>query len=195
MIKESCSIEGCLRVREAKGYCHTHYIRWLRHGSPHARQGYDSEGRKLCARCKYPIPLEEFETCPNRYLCKKCAAARSHENREKNLEARKATELLTKLRKYGLTLEDFQEMYAIQDGKCKICGTGDPRSRGMFHIDHDHDCCSGSRSCGKCVRGLLCYSCNVGLGKFNDSPERLREAADYVEKFRINNPELIGELA
>jgi hypothetical protein len=48
-------------------------------------------------------------------------------------------------------------------------------------IDHDHSCCPGRQTCGKCVRGLLCESCNHGLGQFKDSVEKLRGAADYLE--------------
>jgi 16S rRNA C967 or C1407 C5-methylase (RsmB/RsmF family) len=47
-------------------------------------------------------------------------------------------------------------------------------------IDHDHGCCSGTGSCGRCVRGLLCNRCNLMLGFANDQPEILRAALEYL---------------
>jgi hypothetical protein len=55
---------------------------------------------------------------------------------------------------------------------------------GGFHVDHDHACCPGTRSCGKCIRGMLCNRCNTGLGMFLDDPNRLRHAASYLESAR-----------
>jgi hypothetical protein len=74
------------------------------------------------------------------------------------------------LRKYGLTLLDYDEMVKTQDGRCRICGTTDS---GIAGFDHDH--------LTKRVRALLCSDCNAGLGLFDDDPERLRAAADYLE--------------
>jgi hypothetical protein len=53
-----------------------------------------------------------------------------------------------------------------------------------FTIDHDHDCCSGEYTCGECVRAILCDPCSKGLGWFEDNPDRLRTAADYIEHYR-----------
>ena len=78
------------------------------------------------------------------------------------------------LRNVGLTLEDYDTMLAGQGGGCAICGnheSGDKRTP-RFHVDHCH--ATGV------VRGLLCSSCNLGLGKFADSPERLERAALYL---------------
>ena len=59
-------------------------------------------------------------------------------------------------------------MVARQDGRCAICCATEAR-----HIDHDHD--TGQ------VRGMLCFRCNAALGQLDDSPDRLRRAADYLE--------------
>ncbi|MEU0663871.1 endonuclease VII domain-containing protein [Streptomyces lavendulocolor] len=67
-------------------------------------------------------------------------------------------------------------------GTCAICGRPDGEGRALS-VDHDHGCCpEGDRTCGKCVRGLVCGACNHGLGKFRDSPELLRAAAAYLER-------------
>jgi hypothetical protein len=83
---------------------------------------------------------------------------------------------------YGLTPEGRARLLAEQDGCCYLCGeplqTGAP---GMVHVDHDHACCRGVRSCGTCVRGLACEPCNKGIGAFGDDPERMRRVADNLE--------------
>lgn len=68
-------------------------------------------------------------------------------------------------------MEDFRKMEADQGGCCKICG-GPPNGKGLFHIDHDHQT-------GK-IRGLLCATCNVGLGSFKDDKELLHKAITYL---------------
>lgn len=82
--------------------------------------------------------------------------------------------------RYGLQLGQLTEMRERQGGRCAICR--DVFEDGRFHIDHDHACCPRNRSCGKCVRGLLCKACNDGLGRFCDDADRLRNAADYIER-------------
>ena len=82
--------------------------------------------------------------------------------------------------RFNISIETLASMYAAQDYKCKICkkkcSTYDSLS-----IDHDHKCCPHSgKSCGQCVRGLLCASCNHGLGNFQDDPYLLLEAVKYL---------------
>lgn len=80
--------------------------------------------------------------------------------------------------KYRLTEEDFGKLWAAQAGLCGICLK--PLTRDKFtHVDHDPQCCTGRRSCGRCVRGLLCFHCNCC--RFAEDPELLRRAADWFE--------------
>jgi len=76
----------------------------------------------------------------------------------------------TLLRRYGLTVEQFEEMAKLQDHRCLICRNGE---RTLF-VDHDHN--SGR------VRGLLCSQCNAGIGLLGDDIERLGSAIDYLRQ-------------
>jgi hypothetical protein len=69
-----------------------------------------------------------------------------------------------------------------QNGSCAICAA--TLALEDTRIDHDHACCP-KKSCGKCVRGLLCNSCNTGLGNFRDDPILLIAAAEYITSYRI----------
>ena len=76
-------------------------------------------------------------------------------------------------RTYGITVEDYEEMWDEQDGSCAICDEE--------FADHTHGKVDHNHKTGK-VRGLLCNKCNTGLGDFDDDPGLLRDAADYIEK-------------
>jgi hypothetical protein len=76
-----------------------------------------------------------------------------------------------KLRSYGLTREDYDEILRDQGGVCAIC-KAEPKPTKRLSVDHNH-------ATGE-VRGLLCTSCNHGLGNFRDKPELLRLAAEYL---------------
>lgn len=77
-------------------------------------------------------------------------------------------------RKYGITPEEYDDMFEAQNGECAICGTRTPGSTGSFFVDHCHE--TGD------VRGLLCFSCNIALGNFKDNGLILRRAIDYLQK-------------
>lgn len=85
--------------------------------------------------------------------------------------------------KHRLTVERRQELLESQEYVCPGCATDlrtlEPRERS---VDHDHRCCPSARSCGRCVRGLLCKKCNLALGLANDSPKILRQLAAYLER-------------
>lgn len=82
-------------------------------------------------------------------------------------------------KRYGLTVDAYEELLARQGGRCAICGGKQIHERNMS-VDHDHETNE--------VRGLLCDYCNRGLGLFRDDPERLIAAARYL----LKEPDLVG---
>jgi hypothetical protein len=74
-------------------------------------------------------------------------------------------------RKFGLTPAEYEAKLADQGGGCALCGRAPAPGR-QLDIDHDHR--TGA------VRGLVCNSCNQGLGQFGEDPIRLAYAASYV---------------
>lgn len=87
---------------------------------------------------------------------------------------------------YSVTLEHWNALWRMQGGVCAICGGHEVSLyRGVLRslsIDHDHTCCPGTPTCGQCTRGLLCMRCNRALGLFQENPELLRAAAEYLEQ-------------
>jgi hypothetical protein len=80
---------------------------------------------------------------------------------------------------------DFLELLAKQGGKCFICGTTEPVGQGDgWAINHDHQCCKGGKSCGNCVKGILCQPCNKGLRAFKNNPDLIKAAQHYLLKYQ-----------
>lgn len=89
--------------------------------------------------------------------------------------------------RYGISPEKYQEMHEAQGGVCAICAMPETMVMGgtpcALAVDHDRRCCPGKRSCGGCVRGLLCARCNMALGGVHESPDTLRAMAAYIERY------------
>lgn len=84
--------------------------------------------------------------------------------------------------RYGLTIDQWNTILTGQDG-CAICHKW-PSGDGLrFHVDHDHACCPTSKTCGACIRGILCHNCNVALGHLFDSRQLVTAALQYLEGF------------
>lgn len=78
--------------------------------------------------------------------------------------------------KYGLSVEQFEEMWDRQDGKCPSCGDALVLgTKNGAHVDHCH-------STGR-VRGVLCGLCNVALGYLKDDPKRIMGLHGYMLEF------------
>lgn len=82
---------------------------------------------------------------------------------------------------YGLPPGGYQALYEAQGGRCAICRRATGASKRLA-VDHDHACCPGPVSCGKCVRGLLCGICNRYVGLLGDDPNAFLRGYAYLTK-------------
>jgi hypothetical protein len=83
-------------------------------------------------------------------------------------------------RKYNITEAQYIYLWQKQAGVCAICLEEETqiskhtRKTKALSVDHDHRCCPGPSSCGQCVRGLLCWSCNTLIGKIELKPKAMK---------------------
>lgn len=84
---------------------------------------------------------------------------------------------------YRMDLATYQRMYALQEGRCAICRV-EKEPIGLV-IDHNHKT--------KKVRGLLCSTCNTGLGFFRDIPDLLDAAIEYLDERGCYGPDSLKE--
>jgi hypothetical protein len=151
---------------------------------------------KTCSACAQELPLDAFQRYWNNqrnthYYTGKCRSCRSAHRRATEREGantrrreryaadpryRQARLDESSRWRYGIELSELLEQ---QSGACAICYTEDPGPKG-WTVDHDHNCCSGVKTCGNCIRGVLCHNCNVGLGHFRDNQALLINAAIYL---------------
>lgn len=171
-----CSHAGCDRLRKANGLCSSHNNQ-ARRGVPttdlrpwNDARHRDEQGRKRCTRCDSWRPVEGFYPDDRRRdgrssWCSRC-------DRDTRLR-----------RQYGIGADWYDALLAEQGGGCAVCQR--PESGPSLAIDHDHACCpTPKRSCGRCVRGLLCEDCNRALGMLGDNPVTIDRLAAYVRRPR-----------
>ena len=131
---------------------------------------YNEEGKIHCRNCGGYFDESQMKQSKNGVYkglsyCIECAPLLGH---------------IRNVKQYGITLEQYHKMLEDQNYKCKVCGLIESTYRKRLSIDHDHSCCPGAKSCGKCVRGLLCHHCNAALGNVKDSIEILQKLIDYI---------------
>ena len=133
---------------------------------------------KTCNRCNKTKTYENFRPRKSakdgyRNQCRVCIEEMRKERRADPLRSLNERESNLQ-RLYGIGIEEYNEMFSAQEGQCKIC----QRHQDDFHktlgVDHCHDT-------GK-IRGLLCDSCNRGIGLLGDSPDLLNRAIQYLTK-------------
>lgn len=131
-----------------------------------------------CKHCGITKSISEM-SASSRLVCKACSSALGNDWQAAHpVEAANRKRHHAFKRNYGVTLADVEQMIEAQEGRCAICGhklnaLGDKRGRAP-QVDHDH-------ATGR-VRGVLCFSCNAGLGQFGDDIPRLQSAILYLMK-------------
>lgn len=152
----------------------------------------DTTKSGICIDCGEPF--EKTFRSPNPSLSPRCDTCKSVNKKKVAKEYRIKNKALAAVQMkewrllniHGITQEDVLKILSDQNFQCLICSIDITEN---YAIDHDHACCpvpSGGNGsvprCGKCFRGLLCKSCNSGLGFFKDNPELLMNAIYYLKE-------------
>jgi hypothetical protein len=129
--------------------------------------------KPLCPQCGETEPTQFYRHKDtgrrSSAYCAKCHKQKCRDRyNAKSMLQRRAEKAIS----YGLTPQQYINMYEKQEGKCAICKQEPSTKRGL-HIDHCHET-------GK-VRGLLCHHCNVGIGNFQHNVDLIKSAINYLE--------------
>ena len=130
--------------------------------------------QKLCTACQQSKPLEDFNKNKDgkfgkHSICRQCTLER---NRFRYVNGDSYAVRLKKL--YGLSVKEYEELYAEAQGKCQSCGIKEEELTRRLAVDHCH-------TSGK-VRGLLCGKCNTALGQLNDSLDTISALYSYLKE-------------
>ena len=185
MADATCTEPDCERLAYSRGLCKSDYGRRYRNGTlpdwkPAANRHEltDLNHDLSTATCSSCGPGARFRRRTGRGARVECRGKRlSPRKAYPNSAAERRRDLLR--RNYKMSPEEYADLLAKQDGCCRVCLKQAVENE-VLAVDHDHACCSGDRSCGQCVRGLLCRRCNLGLGYFGDDIEVLGRAIRYL---------------
>lgn len=144
-------------------------------------EGSLEAGSRVCRVCEIRQDMSQFRytnknRTARRRVCNGCFGKQNKSWVQANRESVRANSFRYKLKTaYGLTEEQYDDMLALQDGRCLICRREFASDRRLVpHVDHCHET-------GR-VRGILCFTCNTGIGKFNDNIEWLEAAIAYLKE-------------
>jgi hypothetical protein len=133
---------------------------------------------KKCRTCKQVKLKSEFYVRTGTYLspyCKPCDIKKRMDYEERNKDKVRLNQRNGHLlRRYGITLEQYEELHSKQNGQCAICNRKEEEFHKKLSVDHNHK--TGE------IRGLLCNHCNHWLvGKHTDG-DLMRKIANYLDQ-------------
>jgi len=153
----------------------THFDQRKPKGKDPEKYAHYQPACKMCRDAKYRLDRDE-----EWHERRRVQQARYHrERRDRESEVYRDRFMRTK---YGISLDDYNRMLEELDGVCYACRRPCSSGRNLC-IDHDHSCCGEQKkSCGRCIRTLLCMNCNQALGKTQDDVETLRRLIKLLEE-------------
>lgn len=139
--------------------------------------------RNECKSCNLADKRRRYQADPAKYIGMVARWQRANPDRVRDTRRKRNAHPERKRkqrdayyrRTFGISADDFDALLREQGGGCAICACV-PERAASFHLDHDH--LSGT------IRGILCLSCNQGVGKFRDDAALLERAAEYVRRGR-----------
>ena len=135
---------------------------------------------KICSLCKKEKDLEEFyidrrSPSGKASRCKECSKKESKRWYQISDKYKQIIRNSGLKHRFGIDSEDYFNMLEEQNGVCAICRQ---KPEGKYlHVDHNHE--TGE------IRGLLCKTCNHGLGNFKDNKTYLKNAIEYLDRKSI----------
>ncbi len=163
------------------------YVKRWREQNPEKAQESDRRSRELNrekiaerARRTYAQDPEKRREHTRRYREAHLEERREY-NRRWAQRNRQHNREYKRLLHYGITAEQYDALLEAQGGGCALCGAAPKEGGKNLGIDHDHACCPGRMSCGKCIRGILCDRHNLGLGLLGDVAQ-LQAAIEYLQR-------------
>lgn len=136
---------------------------------------------KVCTRCGKEKAIEEYNYSSEKgkkiNTCKECRVDQKRErDRLDPYEKKRRTRNSNLKRKFGITIDEYDEMLFEQGGECFICGE---KQNGNKELSVDHDHVTGK------IRSLLCSRCNTFVGYVESNPNLLSKVMDYIKSYKL----------
>lgn len=174
-----CDVKSCTSIvrRVSEPYCSVHRNRYYKYGS--------ATPTLACANKSCRVSFQwETESILNNHYCPECSSIL------KRCSAYIPKQVVG-ITRHGISLIDYLKRLEAQRFSCAIpsCGvefndmTNGQRRPG---IDHDHSCCKGGYSCGKCIRGIVCQRCNVVIHHFEVNGFLFEDIDKYLVAHKVS---------
>lgn len=145
-----------------------------------------SDPGRHCNLCKeYKLwdnfGLYKSGACGHNSVCKDCSNERTKTKYGYSSSPEYRIKQVCRIYNLNSEQESDYRSHVLGDKPCAACKK--PFNGGVPFVDHDHKCCPGRNSCGRCVRGFIHSHCNFILGRAKDDPCLLDSLSEYAHHF------------